>query len=149
VYLKNEVKEGENIKLFNNYNWGGYLIYHIPEIKVFVDGRGPHWVSDTGYSAMEDYLKVIRGEMGGKLIFDRYNINTLLIGSYYENDKDDKKEKSFVSVLKSFFMKMKIYFYGNNDDEKDSLSLYENIKKSGQWEIVFKDDVATIWRLKK
>lgn len=30
-------------KMYNSYNWGGYLIEHLPSEKVFIDGRMPHW----------------------------------------------------------------------------------------------------------
>lgn len=28
--------------MFNEYNFGGYLIWQLPEHKVFIDGRMPH-----------------------------------------------------------------------------------------------------------
>lgn len=35
-YLKNHKPPG---RLFNSYNWGGYLLYNLPDYPVFVDGR--------------------------------------------------------------------------------------------------------------
>jgi len=44
--------------MFNEYDWGGYLIWKLPEYKTFVDGRMPSWRDDTGYSAFEEYLEI-------------------------------------------------------------------------------------------
>lgn len=32
-------KESPSGRLFNFYHWGGYIIYFLPEYKVFIDGR--------------------------------------------------------------------------------------------------------------
>ena len=29
----------QNVKVFNQYDWGGYLLYAVPDLKVFIDGR--------------------------------------------------------------------------------------------------------------
>ena len=43
-------------KMFNNYAWGGLLIYEFgPELKVFIDGRADMY----GKTIMHDYLKII------------------------------------------------------------------------------------------
>ncbi|MBP8960825.1 hypothetical protein KBG31_01210 [Patescibacteria group bacterium] len=44
--------------MFNEYDWGGYLIWKLPEYKTFVDSRMPSWRDDTGYSAFEEYLEI-------------------------------------------------------------------------------------------
>ena len=34
---------GANERLLNDYNWGGYLIWNLPDYKVYIDGRMPSW----------------------------------------------------------------------------------------------------------
>lgn len=73
-YLKINLPE-KNI--FSPYGWGGYLIWKLPEKKVFVDGRMPSWRQDN-YSAFEEYNKILSGKIDYKPIFSKYNINTVL-----------------------------------------------------------------------
>lgn len=35
--------------MLNDYNWGGYLIWHLPEHKTFIDGRMPAWRTDSEF----------------------------------------------------------------------------------------------------
>lgn len=37
---------GSNETLFNDYNWGGYLIWNLPDYKVYIDGRMASWRND-------------------------------------------------------------------------------------------------------
>ena len=70
-------------KMFNNYAWGGYLIWQLPEHKTFVDGRMPSWrIKDSEgkeYSVFEDYTKITRepGENFGLL--EKYEIKWVLV----------------------------------------------------------------------
>lgn len=41
--------------LYSLYGWGGYLIWNYPQIKPAIDGRMHIWMSDSGYSAFEEY----------------------------------------------------------------------------------------------
>jgi hypothetical protein len=47
--------QGRSAKIFNDYNWGGYLIYHVPEVPVFVDGRTDLF----GDEILNDYLEIL------------------------------------------------------------------------------------------
>ena len=35
--------------MFNHYDWGGYLIYQLPEYKTFIDGRMASWNMNGEY----------------------------------------------------------------------------------------------------
>ncbi len=62
--------------LFNSYNWGGYLIWHLwPDYRVFVDGRTDLY----GDAVLDEYLRVWRAESGFQEVFDEYDVNTILI----------------------------------------------------------------------
>jgi hypothetical protein len=62
-------------RLFNPYNWGGYLLWALPEYAVFVDGRTDLY-DDT---VISEWLQVVRTEDGWVDILDKYNINILLL----------------------------------------------------------------------
>jgi hypothetical protein len=66
-YLKENPIEG---RMFNEYNWGGFLVWQYPEKKVFIDGRMPSW------------------KFGGQKIFEEFNG----IFKYEENWQDTLKK---------------------------------------------------------
>jgi hypothetical protein len=61
--------------LFNDYKWGGYLLYHAyPRHRVFIDGRA------DAYDAriLEEYLKVSRLNPGWRDVLDRHQVQIIL-----------------------------------------------------------------------
>lgn len=73
-YLANHGVRG---RLFNEYGWGGYLIWsHPAQSKVFIDGRADVYE----YSGvLTDYMHIVRLEPGALRLLDRYEIETCLI----------------------------------------------------------------------
>ena len=62
--------------IFNDYNWGGYLIWKLyPEKKVFIDGRADVY----GDGFIFEYLRTYSGEKGWRETLDRFDIQTVLI----------------------------------------------------------------------
>ncbi|MEK7082656.1 MAG: hypothetical protein AAB972_00670, partial [Patescibacteria group bacterium] len=43
--------------MFNDYDWGGTIIWSFPEYKVFIDGRMPYWQLN-GRNIFKDYLVI-------------------------------------------------------------------------------------------
>jgi len=64
------------LNLFNSYNWGGYLIYALPDVPVFIDGRtdlyGDVFVTDA-------YYRPAIGDESWRAVFTQYGINAALI----------------------------------------------------------------------
>jgi len=65
-------------RLYSIYNWGGYLIWQLPEEKVFVDGRMAIWQKNH-YSAFEEETKIRLGEIDFEPIFEKYAVSTVLL----------------------------------------------------------------------
>jgi hypothetical protein len=63
--------------LYNDYNYGGYLVAYLPEHKVFIDGRGDLY--ELG-GAFADYLQIARLQPAGFSVLKSYGIRTCLIG---------------------------------------------------------------------
>lgn len=82
-FLKTAMPARELGNLFNDYGYGGYLIWHLPEVKVFIDGRMPHWNNAIGYSAMAEYVRVFYPQEGEpsawREVFVKHEIRTVLI----------------------------------------------------------------------
>lgn len=75
--------------IFNRYEWGGFLIWQLPEYKIFVDGRMPAWLAEApptggakaaGYtSPYTIYLETLQTQPGWQETLDEYEIDWILI----------------------------------------------------------------------
>ena len=61
--------------LFNEYNWGGYLIYNLPDEKVFVDGRTDLYGDDI----LAEYVSIMKAGEGWNVLLGDYGVDTLLL----------------------------------------------------------------------
>lgn len=74
-WLKANPIEG---RMFNEYNWGGFLIWQYPEKQVFLDGRMPSWkIGD--YRAFEEFNNTMQFGKDWDKTMDKWNINFALI----------------------------------------------------------------------
>jgi hypothetical protein len=64
-------------KLFNSYNFGGYLIWNLPEYPVFVDGRTDLF----GDEILLEYINILSVKNDWEITLDKYNINSIFIES--------------------------------------------------------------------
>jgi hypothetical protein len=62
-------------RFFHEWIWGGYLIWHTPELKVFIDSRGEPYVA-TG--VFKDYLAAVSGE-NPRAVLDKYRVEYVLM----------------------------------------------------------------------
>jgi len=63
------------------YEWGGFLIWQKPAVKVFVDGRMPAWRDKNGKSPYQVYLEIIQAQPGWNEKLRSLKTNYLLINS--------------------------------------------------------------------
>lgn len=62
-------------KMFNLYEWGGYLMFRAPDIPVFVDGR-----ADVYYErALDDYLSIVNARAGWDEKLEGWGVGFALI----------------------------------------------------------------------
>jgi hypothetical protein len=62
--------------LYNDYNWGGYLVYKLyPTVPVFVDGRTDFYRAKI----MDDYTTIGKVEPGWDALIARYGIDVMLL----------------------------------------------------------------------
>jgi len=72
VYMK---ANGIDNHVFHEWVWGGYLIWHMPELKVFADGRFDPYITT---SVFQDYLKAIRGA-DAEAVLNKYDVRYVLM----------------------------------------------------------------------
>jgi hypothetical protein len=63
--------------MFNHYNYGGYLIWKMPDYKVFIDGRLEMYQGKAG----EDYITILSGSSGYKDLLEKYKINFFIMNA--------------------------------------------------------------------
>jgi len=66
--------------LFNEYNWGGYILWQMPNQKVFIDGRMVHWKLPSKH-IFDDYqiLQAAKNLNQTNSLIEKYNLNLALI----------------------------------------------------------------------
>lgn len=61
--------------MFNSYNWGGYLMFAVPDYPVFVDGRTDLY----GDEFLMQYLRTATGGRGWRETLDEYEIKLVVV----------------------------------------------------------------------
>jgi len=71
-YLKTEQSTG---RLFNSYNWGGYLQWALPEYPLFVDGRADLFQDEI----IRQWFQVALVQEGWQDVLDRWDVRLVMI----------------------------------------------------------------------
>jgi len=128
AYFKSH-PEYDRLNIFNEYAWGGYLIWTLPQRKIFIDGRLPIFPV-AGHSFLEEYMEFFKRDyLPG--ILDKYNIRLVLI-------RNKEKEYNFNYWEKKFFS-LKEEGGGSRNE------LAEYLKSSSQWKIIYQDDTSIVF----
>ncbi len=116
----------EALKIFNDYGWGGFLIWQWPEHKLFIDGRLP-MLTVNGQSLMQEYYEFADPEkVEDKL--ELYGINLVLM----------KKAKAYKV---NWFEK---FFFGIREKQpKDVLRDY--LKGREDWSLMYEDKFSMVF----
>lgn len=72
-WIENNQPDGN---LFSEYNWGGYLIWHLRDYPVFVDGRTDLF----GDEILGEWIIVTQAEDGWEHILEKWDVNMVLLG---------------------------------------------------------------------
>ena len=136
TFLKSELPSSE---IFSEYGWGGYLVWKLPEKKVFIDGRMPSWKlrepsSHELTSAFDTYTKLLEGEVDYKKVFNDFGIDTVL---WPKNER--------LGVAERLAIKIENYFVKNKVEKFD---LITQLGKDG-WEKIYEDETAFIYKRDK
>jgi hypothetical protein len=79
IALNKLIIKDPSLKVLNNYGWGGYILALIPNYRVFIDGRMPHWVDSSNNSAMLDYIQFFNTKGRWYETIQKYGINTTFL----------------------------------------------------------------------
>lgn len=134
-YLRSNLPTGE---VFSEYGWGGYLIWKLPEKKVFIDGRMPSWRWDKNppneeAAVFDTYSDLLNGEVDFRDVFEKYNVEVVLWPRPRPESLFDVLQKR----LDEFLVKL--------GKEKKDFYFLDELEKDG-WERVYQDSVAEIYK---
>jgi len=84
--------QGKNVNIYNRYEWGGYLIWKLPQSKIYIDGRMPAWIdTENGKSPYKVWLDIYQTKNGWNEKLDKLKTDYLLISPYTFIDLELKK----------------------------------------------------------
>jgi hypothetical protein len=66
-------------RLFNDFNYGGYILWKLPSTQVYIDGRMPSWTLN-GRSYFVDYMRVLHDAQFRQAQFTAYDVRCVLLG---------------------------------------------------------------------
>lgn len=122
--------EYDNYKIFNEYGWGGYLIWVYPERQLFIDGRLPQ-ASFAGKTFIEEYSDFFKEDSDKEAKLSEHDIQLILLRTKDEPLKVKKWEK--------------IFFRLSDEDLRVDNYLRGYLNSTPDWEIVYQDKTATIY----
>jgi len=131
----------ENV--FNDYKWGGYLIWKLPERKVFIDGRMPSWREHRQF-VFGDYINIFRTKDGFENTIDKYHITLFMLPkdtrTNLQKDQTGRAYDKFTKIAgnHTYLANMLCFIAGCSKK-----NIYDELHKLG-WKTVYQDDVAVI-----
>ncbi len=122
----------KDFNLYNNYGWGGYLIWKYPERLLFIDGRMPHYPYKDR-SILEQYSDFRNKDKKLTIkMINKHNIELFLIRSNEEKLEFKKWEK--------------ILFGFRNEDIVNENYLRDFLKESENFKNIYEDKTAIIFK---
>lgn len=74
-WLKANPPKGQG---FNFYDWGGFMIWQVPEVKPFIDGRMHLWHEGDAY-IMNTYMQTLQGQGDWEKVFKDFNFTWAIV----------------------------------------------------------------------
>lgn len=126
---------GQTPKIFNDFNWGGYLIYALPNAPIYLDGRGTAtWMYSSSTSMLAHYHAIIKNP-GGLAEIEKDNVRYVLMEKsnyFFVGPPDGINQLLFGSKLDAIF-----------DATPHQLEI--DLRASPKWELIYSDTNANIW----
>jgi hypothetical protein len=120
-------------KIFNEYGWGGYLIWQYPERKLFIDGRLPQYELN-GHSLLAEYFDFSDKEKAAAKL-KNYDIGLALIKIKRDSIKIHWWDEFIFLVNEKEI----------TNSQKASLYLRDYLASSNEWQSVYNDGLAQIF----
>jgi len=137
-FLKNEIKnQPKPIKVFNEFGWGAYFNWVLPEALIFFDGRGTAtWkIQKETTTTLEFYYDLIYKENKLPLI-EKQGVHYIFLENmenYHPNINKANKWLFSSAALK-------------HATEVAPILLEDSLRQSENWKLIYTDYRANIWK---
>jgi hypothetical protein len=127
-----DLEDLENRKIYNNYGWGGFFLWTLPEAKMFIDGRMPQ-VAYENHSILEEYSEFKKEERSEEML-KKHEIDLVIL----------KKEAPLrLNKTELLFLKLE-----ENDLKKNDNYLPQYLSESPDWFLSYDDEIGQIYQKK-
>ncbi len=135
LFLKQEGLRN-NIFLFNEFRWGGYLNWSLPEALVYLDGRGTvTWNNNEGMNLLKKYRQM-KFEINGLRELNSTQANYAIIN---RNISSYPKPNVVNRII-----------FSNRDlsliHMEEESQLEKMLTRSNEWILVYEDQICRIWK---
>jgi len=94
-------------RLYNDYGYGGFLLWWMPEHKIFIDGRMPAWrIGDR--RIFQDYVALTRREPVDLSVLEKYAVDWALVRRETPLDRALRREPKWARIYED--EKVSLYF---------------------------------------
>ena len=123
-------------KIFNEFSWGAYLNWAVPNALVYLDGRGTvTWMYDSTTTMLQEFVNIRENAGALKKVEDT--------GAQYILLRQPK------FIIASAPRQIDFMFFGNDFQKKlgiDKIPLEKELDQSTNWKKVYSDSRANIWQ---
>lgn len=132
-FLKQQT-ELKELRLLNEFNWGGYLLYAYPERQIFIDGRMPQ-VAYNEHTILEEYSQFKLADTDYRSLLAEHDIGLALLYSSDRQVKISKFEQLFLHI----------------EPEEVIVDSYlrDYLSHSPDWEEIYKDNLSVVFKRKE
>ncbi len=128
-FLKQK-RDLHNLKMFNYYGWGGYLIWTYPQGRLFIDGRLPQYQINNS-TMLEEYYKFFKENMA-KTMLDKYDVDIVLF------------KKSSKDVKYDWFERF-VFLINKREVANKNNKLLDFLRANNKWENIFENELSLVF----
>jgi len=132
-FLKND-PELRDLRLLNNYDWGGYIFWTWPGKQTFIDGRLPQHPIN-GHTFLEEYHKFYQDKEEARAKLKEYGIELVLYKKYPPVKAD---------WLETILFDLDDPVLERNNDQLKAL-----LESSRNWELIYENNRSKVYKRKK
>lgn len=137
-FLDKEIGPNKKVRIFNEFGWGAYMNWTLPQGLVFLDGRGTAtWkIPGSDITTLETYYNWRYYQNDGLKEIEKQNVNYVILENM--NSYTPKVNRVNSWLFTSAALK---HATALADDK-----LEKDLKTSENWRLIYTDDRANIWQ---
>ena len=133
-FVKNTRPEEGN--MLNSYAVGGLIVWKYPDLKVFIDGRGPQLKINNNTTILQEYCNFFTNDKAKtELMLKKYDISYVVI----------KKDQFSFSKIDKLLIKLSSRNHNQYNYVSPNSNLFKFLDDSPVWKKVFEDNSTIVY----